>query len=181
MTPYFRGTTVLASRKLAHASFGKSALALLWVSASMLAGCSHLQKPPRLRSTIPRSRRASGRSAGAGRVVELPKPLPLPGQLKPLPGGKPTPRRRTRGARQPGQCRRRVQPVRNGFINAVQIYPFSGGALYQAYTAPGQITDVALQAGEQLTGSGPVAAGDTCAGSSATPRAEPAPPKRSTS
>jgi type IV secretion system protein VirB9 len=51
--------------------------------------------------------------------------------------------------------------VRNGFINAVQVYPFTGGALYQAYTAPGQITDVALQAGEQLTGSGPVAAGDT--------------------
>ena len=55
----------------------------------------------------------------------------------------------------------RVQPVRNGFINAVQVYPFSGGALYQVYTAPGEITDVALQEGEQLVGSGPVAAGDT--------------------
>ena len=40
-------------------------------------------------------------------------------------------------------------------------YPFSGGALYQVYTAPGEITDVALQDGEQLVGSGPVAAGDT--------------------
>jgi type IV secretion system protein VirB9 len=55
----------------------------------------------------------------------------------------------------------RVQPVRDGFINAVQVYPFSGGALYQVYTAPGQVTDVALQEGEQLVGSGPVAAGDT--------------------
>jgi type IV secretion system protein VirB9 len=55
----------------------------------------------------------------------------------------------------------RVQPVRNGFINAVQVYPFSGGALYQVYTAPGEITDIALQEGEQLVGSGPVAAGDT--------------------
>ena len=43
----------------------------------------------------------------------------------------------------------------------MQVYPFSAGALYQVYAAPGQITDIALQAGEQLTGSGPVAAGDT--------------------
>ena len=43
----------------------------------------------------------------------------------------------------------------------MQVYPFIGGALYQVYAAPGQITDVALQGGEQLTGSGPVAAGDT--------------------
>src|SRR6202012_1159253 len=39
--------------------------------------------------------------------------------------------------------------------------PYSAGALYQAYTAPGEITDIALQGGEQLAGTGPVAAGDT--------------------
>ena len=42
-----------------------------------------------------------------------------------------------------------------------QNYPFTQGALYQVYTAVGQITDIALQPGEQLVGSGPVAAGDT--------------------
>ena len=95
-------------------------------------------------------------------VVELPKPLPLPGQLKPLPGGKPSPEAADPAVRvNQANAAARVQPARNGFINAVQVYPFSGGALYQVYTAPGQITDVALQAGEQLTGSGPVAAGDT--------------------
>ncbi|MDA9409727.1 hypothetical protein XH98_36060 [Bradyrhizobium sp. CCBAU 51745] len=31
-----------------------------------------------------------------------------------------------------------VQTVRNGFINGLQVYPFSGGALYQVYTAPGR-------------------------------------------
>jgi type IV secretory pathway VirB9-like protein len=31
-----------------------------------------------------------------------------------------------------------------------QIYPFSDGALYQVYAAPGEITDIALEAGEQL-------------------------------
>jgi hypothetical protein len=54
-----------------------------------------------------------------------------------------------------------VQPTRAGYINAIQVYPFSDGALYQVYAAPGEITDIALEAGEQLVGSGPVAAGDT--------------------
>jgi len=55
----------------------------------------------------------------------------------------------------------RVQPRRAGYFNAVQIFPYSPGALYQIYASPGQITDIALEPGEQLTGSGPLAAGDT--------------------
>jgi type IV secretion system protein TrbG len=55
----------------------------------------------------------------------------------------------------------RVEPRRAGYFNAVQIFPYSPGALYQVYAAPGQITDIALQPGEQLIGSGPLAAGDT--------------------
>jgi type IV secretion system protein VirB9 len=54
-----------------------------------------------------------------------------------------------------------VQPTRVGYLNAIQVYPFSDGALYQVYAAPGEITDIALEPGEQLVGSGPVAAGDT--------------------
>src|SRR6266851_3450876 len=163
MTLYFRGTTVSVSRQLSHTSFGKSALALLLMSASVLAGCSHLQKPPEIALDDPAEPAVLQANPPAQvEVVELPKPLPLPGQLKPLPGGKPTPEAADPAARvNQANAAARVQPVRNGFINAVQVYPFSGGALYQVYTAPGQITDVALQAGEQLTGSGPVAAGDT--------------------
>ena len=48
MTLYFRGTMVPVSRQLSHTSFGKSALALLLMSSSMLAGCSHLQKSPEI-------------------------------------------------------------------------------------------------------------------------------------
>ena len=55
----------------------------------------------------------------------------------------------------------RVEPRRDGYFNAVQVFPFSPGALYQIYASPGQITDIALEPGEQLTGSGPVSAGDT--------------------
>lgn len=55
----------------------------------------------------------------------------------------------------------RVQPEGEQFINAIQNYAWEPGALYQVYAAPGQVTDIALQEGEQLVGAGPVAAGDT--------------------
>jgi signal transduction histidine kinase len=96
-------------------------------------------------------------------VVEIPKPLPLPGQLKAVPGGRalgPEPKNPTDRVANANEAAR-VQPTRNGYINAVQVYPYATGALYQVYTAPGQVTDIALQEGEQLVGSGPVAAGDT--------------------
>lgn len=51
-----------------------------------------------------------------------------------------------------------VEPAAGGYLNAVQIYPYADGVIYHVFTAPGQVTDVALQAGETLGG---VAAGDT--------------------
>lgn len=94
--------------------------------------------------------------------VSIPEPLPLPGQLKPLektapPPESPDPRTRVETA----NAHARVEPSRTGWVNAVQVYPFAEGALYQVYAAPGQVTDIALEPGEQLTGAGPVAAGDT--------------------
>lgn len=94
-------------------------------------------------------------------IVRIPEPLPLPGQLKPLrttvAPDMPDPQTRIGKA----NAAARMQPVRDGFLNAIQQYPWSEGALYQLYAAPGQVTDIALQAGEQLVGPGPVAAGDT--------------------
>lgn len=55
----------------------------------------------------------------------------------------------------------RIQPERATFLNAIQQYAWAEGALFQVYTAPGQVTDIALQEGEELVGPGPVAAGDT--------------------
>ena len=45
-----------------------------------------------------------------------------------------------------------------GFVNASSVYPYAEGSVYHVYTAPGRITDIALQPGETL---GAVAAGDT--------------------
>ncbi len=50
------------------------------------------------------------------------------------------------------------EPQAQAFVNAVQVFPFSDGVIYQVYTAPGAVTDIALQAGETLVA---VAAGDT--------------------
>jgi type IV secretion system protein VirB9 len=55
----------------------------------------------------------------------------------------------------------RVEPSTSGYINAVQVYGWSDGALYEIYTAPGEVTDIVLEPGEVLSGTGPVAAGDT--------------------
>lgn len=51
-----------------------------------------------------------------------------------------------------------LEPATGGYLNAAQVYPYSDGAIYHVFTAPGQVTDVALQPGETL---GAVAAGDT--------------------
>lgn len=50
------------------------------------------------------------------------------------------------------------QPAAQGFINATQVYAFSEGMIFQGYTAPGAVTDIALQPGEALVA---VASGDT--------------------
>ncbi|WP_443025145.1 P-type conjugative transfer protein TrbG [Sphingomonas sp. QA11] len=50
------------------------------------------------------------------------------------------------------------QPLAQAFVNAMQVYPFSDGTIYQVYTAPGAVTDIALQPAEGLIS---VAAGDT--------------------
>jgi len=51
-----------------------------------------------------------------------------------------------------------LAPGTQGFVNAEQVFPFASGIVFQVYTAPGRVTDIALQAGEQLVA---VASGDT--------------------
>jgi len=128
-----------------------------------LAACSTAWKPPEIKyDDTPRQAVLQSDPPKAVQIVELPKPLPLPGQLKPLPGPRAPPDPNDPHLRvEQANGAARVQPTRAGYINAMQVYSFSDGALYQVYAAPGQITDIALAPGELLVGSGPVAAGDT--------------------
>ena len=51
-----------------------------------------------------------------------------------------------------------MEPLTGGYLGGVQVYPYNDSAIYRVFTAPGQVTDIALQPGETLVA---VAAGDT--------------------
>ena len=92
-------------------------------------------------------------------VVEVPKALPLPGQLKPWPvkaakDEKIPPEEAIAKANKAA----RVEPTRAGYINAIQVYPWTDGALYRLYTSPEKVSTIALQPGEELID---VSTGDT--------------------
>jgi type IV secretion system protein TrbG len=95
-------------------------------------------------------------------IVQVPELLPLPGQLKKLPRGARSasmPELRDPAHRvQLANAAASVKPTRAGYVNAIQVYPYSDGALYQLYVAPVHVTDIALEPGEELKA---VAAGDT--------------------
>jgi hypothetical protein len=92
------------------------------------------------------------------KIVEVPKPLPLPGQLKPVPEKKEKAKddKQLKEEKQPKErvndanAVARVDPAKDGYINAIQLYPYTKGALYQLYAAPAQVTDIALEPGEKL-------------------------------
>jgi type IV secretion system protein VirB9 len=90
----------------------------------------------------------------------VPKPLPLPGQLKPVPEKKDKPKDEKQPKERVAEAHAaaKIDPAKDGYINAIQVYPYTSGALYQLYAAPNQVTDIALEVGEKLVS---VSAGDT--------------------
>lgn len=136
-------------------------LPVLLVAA--LSGCaSHGTPPPAIALDEPQQAQRLPEPPAPVEVVEVPKPLPLPEQLKPLPAAGAPPSapessdERARVSRANDEAR--IAPSREGYVNAIQVWPFSDGALYQVYTSPGRVTVVALQEGEELV---TVSAGDT--------------------
>lgn len=137
-------------------AFRKSVIPVALFYGIALAGCATPQKAPEI---------SYDRNVPALPVLPVsvgtdrPKPLHIPPVWTPAKGGAAasTPVGRVESA----NAAARVQPRREGYYNAIQIYPWSEGALYQVYAAPGQVTDIALEPGENLTGAGPIAAGDT--------------------
>ncbi|TIU27595.1 MAG: P-type conjugative transfer protein TrbG, partial [Mesorhizobium sp.] len=146
----------LALRASITPAFHGYAVAAVLLSATVLAGCATPEKPPRIAydAYVPPLP-----AMPAAATYEKPKPLHVPPGWIPARGGAAanSPTAQVESA----NAAARVQPRREGYYNAIQIYPWSEGALYQVYAAPGQITDIALEPGESLTGTGPIAAGDT--------------------
>ena len=118
------------------------------LAAMALSGCTSFKSPPISYDDPPEPAMLEPEPPKPVQVVEVPKLLPLPGQLKPLPGPRAAPEPRDPRQRVDlANAAARVQPTRRGYLNAVQVYPFADGALYQVYAAPGQVTDIALQEG----------------------------------
>ncbi|MDP1638823.1 MAG: P-type conjugative transfer protein TrbG [Candidatus Nitrotoga sp.] len=136
---------------------------ILSATLMTISGCAtHGKPPPDITLDEPVSAHALPELPKPIEVVEMPKLLPLPEQLKALgsaPEDKPvseSPDEKTRVARANAEAR--VAPSREGYINAIQVWPYADGALYQVYTSPGRVTVIALQQGEELV---TVSAGDT--------------------
>jgi type IV secretion system protein VirB9 len=142
--------------------------------AVLTTGCATAPKPPpSIRLDEPVEAKAIPEPPKPVTVVAVPQPLPLPGQLKPMavmvtPPAVPDASSPLGQTAQTGDNARtevaranddaRMPPTREGYLNAIQVWPYSEGALYQVYASPGRITDVMLQEGEELIS---VSAGDT--------------------
>ena len=103
------------------------------------------------------------RSAIGAKSIAMPRPLPkVPVAVKASPSvrvhhASTRHPRWTHAARVVAATRAATEEP-TGFVNASSVYPYAEGSVYHIYTAPGRITDIALQPGEAL---GAVAAGDT--------------------
>jgi len=138
-------------------------LSLLVATSMTLSGCATQGKPP---PTITLDEAVAAQPLPELpkpiEVVAVPQPLPLPEQLKLLPDeleAKTAPEsadEKVRVTRANQEAR--IAPTREGYLNAIQVWPFTDGALYQVYASPGRVTVVSLQPGEELV---TVAAGDT--------------------
>ncbi len=92
--------------------------------------------------------------------IEFFEPIIMPGQMKLRPASYVTtgPTLKPFEAIEQANASASIEPNSSNYLNAIQVYPYTPGSLYQVYTAPEQITDIALQPGEELIS---VSAGDT--------------------
>ena len=147
-----------------NAHFRKPALpVILLASAVLFSGCATQGKPPpSISLDEPVQAQPLPEAPKPVEVVSVPEPLALPGQLMPLSGtgdaklAQEPADEKVRVSRANAEAR--IAPTREGYVNAIQVWPFTDGALYQVYAAVGRVTVVALQPGEELV---TVAAGDT--------------------
>jgi P-type conjugative transfer protein TrbG len=133
----------------------------LTVCVLALTGCAGNEKPPAIAYDTGDFKPAvvQPEPPKPVQIVQVPSEAPLPSQLLPPPT--------TRGSHDAASPPSRVEaankaaiqePTHNGYVNAVQVYPFADGALYRLYAAPEQVTDITLQPGETLSS---VSSGDT--------------------
>lgn len=91
-------------------------------------------------------------------IIEVPKILALPGQLKLFSEENETKELTPVQAITQAQKKALWKPNEGRYFNAIQNYPYAKGALYQLYTSPEHVSDITLEKGESLKA---MSAGDT--------------------
>ena len=181
MMPSFRkaGTRLRASALSAFRGIAASA------GASALAGCATTHKPPEITYDDRRAGRADAPiRPRPSQVVELPKPLPLPGQLKPSPNAHGA--RRSRPIRPRASTRpmppRACSRCATASSTPIQVYPFTRRrALSGLCRARPDHRHRACSRASSSSAPARSPPATPCAGSSATPRAARARPSGSIS
>lgn len=92
------------------------------------------------------------------KIIEVPKVLALPGQLKELSADSADKELSPVEAITKAQKEALWKPNEGRYFNAIQHYPYAKGALYQLYASPEHVSDISLEAGESLKA---LSAGDT--------------------
>nr|HPK33825.1 P-type conjugative transfer protein TrbG [Ottowia sp.] len=122
--------------------FRKSALPVMLLASTVLfSGCATQGKPPPAISLDePMQAQPLPEPPAPVEVVAVPQVLPLPAQMKPVPDAKPAAEPADETVRvSRANAEARIAPTREGYVNAIQVWPFTDGALYQVYAAVGRV------------------------------------------
>ena len=136
-------------------------LAALLAAVAALAGCATQRPGPSIPLDHFVAAKRIPNPPAPVKIIEVPQALALPGQLKFSPDLLPPPAHEASDPKKQvreANAAALIQPSRAAFINAMQVWPYTEGALYQVYTSPERVTDIALEKGEHLIS---VSAGDT--------------------
>jgi P-type conjugative transfer protein TrbG len=89
-------------------------------------------------------------------VITVPKPMPLPGQLRPLPARQAAvhhaAREQPAEVVQEANAKATSSPDPAGYYNAIMVFDYAPGVLFRIYTAPLRFTAIQLQPGEKVLG-----------------------------
>jgi type IV secretion system protein VirB9 len=117
----------------------------------VMAACAAKQAPPRyVRAQVVKE------DPPKPAIVEVAKPVPIPGQLKRL--GPASGKRGAVAKLRPSEVIREANrkategPSPEDYYNAIMTYDYTPGTLFQIYTAPQKLTDIQLRPGERLVG-----------------------------
>jgi type IV secretion system protein TrbG len=127
----------------------------------LMSACAAHRRPPEIPLADPVEAHRVAETSAPMKIVEMPQALALPGQLKPIDRGGDNPSKPSAAPTVSvitANRLARIEPSRDGYVNATQVWPYSAGALYQVYGSPGRVTDIALENTEELIS---ISAGDT--------------------